>query len=177
NTLFVRVVGEERRGRDLLLVTPDHPGSQVTALVLKDNGQSLFRSLEATVSFRPAHWGNLNASYVRSSSLSDTGSFVNSIGTFEKLVITTNRYAHSRSDAPNRFLAWGDLRPPGTIFSPPAVAVPTGFPFAFVDADANVPPIPVFGLFPRFPSLDPGMHRVFGTPPFDRHSKLRLGFA
>jgi TonB-dependent receptor-like protein len=177
NTVYVRVAGEERRGRDLLLVTPDLPGSKVTTLVLKDNGQSLFRSLEATVSFRPSHWGNLNASYVRSSSLSDTASFVNSIGTFEKLVITANRYAHARSDAPNRFLAWGDLRIPGGVTFTPTVDVHTGFPFAFVDADANVAPIPDFGRFPRFASLDLGLHRDFGIATFDRQSKLRLGFA
>jgi hypothetical protein len=175
--LLVRLRGEERRGRDLLLVTPDKPGSQVTALLLSDTGRSISREFEATASFRATRWGQFSVSYTRSSALSDTNTFATSLGTFEKTVISTNRYAHSRADAPNRFIAWGEFRMPGEVLASPAIDLRTGFPFAFVDADANVTPIPDFGRFPRFASIDLGLHRDFALNPFDRAGKLRLGFS
>ena len=177
STLYVRVLGEERRGRDLLLVSPDHPGSHVTALVLSDNGQSVYRELEATARYKASGWGELSAAYIRSTSLSDTNIFTTSIGTFEKLVISSNRYAHARSDAPHRFVTWGDVRVPGGVTFTPSVDIHSGFPYAFVDADANVAPIPDFGRFPRFASIDLGLRRDFGLTTFDHQARLRLGFA
>ena len=173
--LFVRVKAEERRGRDLLVLNPDKPGRLVTALVLSDNGLSRYRELEATASFRPNKWSNLNASYLRSSSLSDLGTFNSVLGTFEKLVINTSRYALSRSDAPNRFLLWGDVRVPGGVIVSPALDVHTGFPYAFFDADNKVPNEVDFSRFPRSFSLDMGLYRDLKVMSFDRQGRLRVG--
>jgi len=173
--LFVRVKAEERRGRDLLVLNPDKPGRLVTALVLSDNGLSRYRELEATASFRPNKWSNLNASYLRSSSLGDLGTFNSVLGTFEKLVINTSRYALSRSDAPNRFLLWGDVRIPGGVIVSPALDVHTGFPYAFFDADNKVPNEVDFSRFPRSFSLDMGLYRDLKVMSFDRQGRLRVG--
>jgi hypothetical protein len=173
--LFLRVKAEERRGRNLLLLNPDKPGRSVTSLVLSDNGSSRYRELDATASYRPSRWSNLNGSYVRSSSRGDLGTFNAVMGTFEKLVISSSRYAHSRSDAPNRFLIWGDVRVPGSVMISPAVDVHTGFPYAFFDADNKVPNDVDFGRFPRTFSLDMGLYRDLKVMAFDRQGRLRLG--
>lgn len=173
--LFLRVKAEERWGRDLLLLNPDKPGRSVTALVLSDNGSSRYREIEATASFRPSKWSNLNASYVRSSSHGDQGTFNAVMGTFEKLVLSASRYALSRSDAPNRFLLWGEFRVPGRLMVSPALDVHTGFPYAFFDADNKVPAEVDFSRFPKHFSLDMGLHRDLSLTAFDRQTRLRLG--
>jgi hypothetical protein len=173
--LFLRVKAEERRGRNLLLLNPDKPGRSVTALVLSDTGSSLYREFEATASYRPSRWSNLNGSYVRSSSRGDLGTFNAVMGTFEKLVISSSRYAHSRSEAPNRFLIWGDVRVPGSVTVSPALDVHTGFPYAFFDADNKVPTEVDFSRFPRTFSLDMGLYRDLKVMAFDRQGRLRLG--
>src|SRR6266571_3515741 len=173
--LFVRVKAEERRARDTLLVNPDKGGLSVTALVLSGNGTSRYRELEATASFRPSKWSNLNASYVRSSSHGDLGTFNTVFSTFEKLFIGPNRYGLSRSDSPNRFLFWGNMRAPGDVMLMPAVDVHTGYPYAFFDADAKVPNEVDFSRFPRTFSLDMGAHRDLNLAAFDRKARLRLG--
>ncbi len=170
--LFVRVKAEERRGRNLSLLNPDKPGKSVTALVLSDNGSSRYRELEATANYRLSRWSNLNGSYVRSSSRGDLGTFAAVMGTFEKLVIGPNRYAHSRSDAPNRFLIWGDVRVPGSVMISPALDVHTGFPYAFFDADNKVPTEVDFSRFPMTFSLDMGLYRDLKVIAFDRQARL-----
>ena len=173
--LFLRVKAEERRGRDLLLLNPDKPGRSVTAFLLSNDGSSRYRELEATATFRPSRWSNLNASYVRSSSRGDLGTFNVVMGTFEKLVINSSRYALSRSDAPNRFLLWGEVRAPGGVIVSSAIDVHTGFPYAFFDADNKVPNEVDFSLFPRSFSIDLGLHRDLSFMAFDRQTRLRLG--
>jgi hypothetical protein len=174
-SFFVRVKAEERRGRNLLLLNPDHGGSAVTSLVLSNAGTSHYRELEATASYRPSKWSTLNASYVRSSSHGDLNTFNTVLGTFEKLVISPNRFGLSRSDTPNRFLMWGDVRAPGAVMVAPALDVHTGFPFAFFDADAKVPNEVDFKRFPKTFSVDMGLYRDLSLKAFDRQSRLRLG--
>ena len=173
--LFIRVKAEERRGRDLLLLNPDKGGQSVTALMLSGNGTSRYRELEATASYRPSKWSNLNASYLHSSSHGDLNTFGGVLGTFEKLVISPNRHGLSRSDTPNRFLFWGDVRAPGGVIIAPALDVHTGFPYAFFDADAKVPSEVDFSRFPRTFSVDMGLYRDLNLKAFDRKSRLRLG--
>jgi hypothetical protein len=112
---------------------------------------------------------------VRSSSHGDLNTFNTVFGTFEKLVISPNRFGLSRSDTPNRFLLWGDVRAPGAVMVAPALDVHTGFPYAFFDADAKVPTEVDFKRFPRTISLDMGLYRDVSLRAFDRQAKLRLG--
>ncbi|HJQ25724.1 MAG TPA: hypothetical protein VKA60_17525 [Blastocatellia bacterium] len=173
--LFARVKAEERRGRNLLLINPDQANEHVTALVLSDAGTSRYRELEATAIYRPDSRVDLNFSYVRSSAVGDLNSFTTVLGTFEKPFIGKNRYARSRADSPNRFVAWGELRTLGGVFVSPALDLHTGFPFGFVDADNHVPNEVDFGRFPLSVSLDLGLHREMTLKAFDRRAKLQLG--
>ena len=173
--LLVRVKAEERRGLNQLLIALDPSTPSGAALVLSDSGTSRYRELEATASFKPARWSNLNVSYIRSAGAGDLNVFVASTGTFEKLFISPNRYGRSRSDSPNRWLAWGDVRGPLGVLITPALDVHTGFPFAFVDASGTVPSETDFGRFPRTVTLDIGLFRDVSFKTLDRHATLRLG--
>ena len=173
--LILRFKGEERNGRNLMLIKPDQPSTHVTALVLSDTGMSRSREFEATAVFRPASRATANFSYIRSSSVTDVNIFASNVGTFEKLFFSSNRFARSRTEAPDRFLAWGELRAPGEIVFTPALDVHTGFPFAFVDADNKVPNEIDFGRLPRTVSLDMGVHREFAVSAFDHPARFKVG--
>ena len=173
--LFLRVKAEDRRGRDHLLIAPDDPTSRMTALILSDRGTSRYRELEATANFRLNRFTDLNATYVRSSSVGDRNTFITTMDTFEKLFIGGARYGRSPSDAPHRFLAWGNLDLPGGITLSPALDVHTGHIFGFVDGDGSTPNDAEFGRFPRAVSLDLGGYRDFKVKSFGREGRLRLG--
>lgn len=175
-TLFLRLKAEERRGRDLLLINPDKASFDMSSLVLSNGGTSRHRELETTANYRPARGTSLTFSYIRSDSVGDLNTFNSVFGTFEKLFITSNRYARSRTDSPHRFLAWGDVQAPGRLVISPAFETRTGFPFAFFDADNNVAGEADFGRFPRTLSLDLGLARDFTVDWFTRQGTLRLGF-
>src|SRR5215471_2412840 len=175
-TLFFRARAEDRRGTNLLLVNPNAPAPDITSVVVSDHGTSRYREVEGTVSFRPTTSTDVNLTYVRSSAVGDLNTFTTVLGTFEKLFLSKNQYAHSRSDATDRILAWGDIRLPGEFTVTPALDVHTGFPFGFIDADNTIPGKADFGRYPRWVSLDIGFYRDFKLSAFDRASKLRLGF-
>ena len=175
-TLFLRARAEDRRAVNLLLANPNAPAPDVTSVVLSDHGTSRYREVEGTVNFRPTASTDVNLTYVRSSAVGDLNTFTAVLGTFEKLFLSKNQYAHSRSDSTDRFLAWGNVRLPGDFMVMPALDVHTGFPFGFIDADNTIPGKADFGRYPRWVSLDLGFHRDFKLEAFDRPSKLRLGF-
>jgi hypothetical protein len=172
---FVRVKAEDRRGRSLPLINPDSATREVTALVLSDSGTSRYREIETTLVFRPGRRTNLNASYIRSSAVGDSNLFTSVMGLFEKPFIGRNRYVRARSDAPHRFVAWGDFRAPKDVIFTSALDIHTGFPFSFFDGDASVPNESDFGRLPRFLSLDLGAYKDFSVKAFDGKGKLRVG--
>jgi hypothetical protein len=174
-SLVVRVKAEERRAKDLPLINPDRSGTLVTEFVLSSSGASRHREIETTAAFKPGTWASMNVSYIRSSSVGDLNIFTSTMGTFEKLAIGRNQHASSRSDAPNRFLLWGDVRMPGKVLVMPALDVHTGFPFGFTDADNRIPGRADFGRFPRTVSLDLGVSRDVEIRAFERPARLRLG--
>lgn len=173
--MHFRVKAEEQRGRNLLLIGPDLPFGETTALVIDDNGSSSYRELETTAFIRANGSSTLNVSFIRSSSSTDLNGFGTVMGTFEKLFIASNRYARSRTDAPNRFIGWGTIEIPGKFTLMPAVDVHSGFPFAFTDADNQIASDAEFGRFPRTATVDLGLNRDFNLRTFDRQGNLRLG--
>jgi hypothetical protein len=173
--LFVRVRAEERLGENLPIVTPNPPTLAQSELVLSDRGTSRYRALETTVTFRPRRQSTVNFSYTRSDSRGDLNPLSSILGTFEKAVITPDRYALSRSDAPNRFLVWGDVEAFKGVAVSSALDVHTGFPFAFFDADRHVPNETDFGRLPHTVSLDLGLYRDFRIAVIRPQARLRLG--
>jgi hypothetical protein len=158
------------------LIAPNVSAPNSTALVLSDVGRSLYRELEATASFKPISSSTLNVSYIRSAANGDLSTFGSVLGTFEKPSIGSNRHARSRSDSPHRFVAWGELETYRGIELSSSLDVHTGFPFAFVDASNNIAPEADFGRFPRWFSIDMGVHRDFHAEKFGQSGRVRLGF-
>jgi hypothetical protein len=142
---------------------------------MSDSGTSRYRALETIVTFRPRRQSTVNFSYTRSDSRGDLNPLSSILGTFEKVVITPDRYALSRSDAPNRFLVWGDIETFMGISVSPALDVHTGFPFAFFDADRHVPNETDFGRLPDTVSFDLGLYRDFRFAALRPQARLRLG--
>ena len=174
--LFLRLKAEDRRGRDILLLTPNDPSEQMSALILSDRGSSRYREVEATASFRLNRSTDLNASYIRSSSVGDRNSFLTTYDTFEKLFVSKARYGRSPSDTPHRFLSWGNISLPGGFILSPAFEARTGHIFSFTDGDGDVPNEAEFGRLPRLISLDLGGYRDFKVRTLSREGALRLGF-
>jgi hypothetical protein len=173
--LFVRARAEERRGENLPLVQPVPPTLLQSELVLSDRGTSRYRALETTATIRLARQSALSFSYTRSDSRGDLNTLGTNLGTFEKAVITPDRYALSRSDSPNRLLVWGDIDAFKGLTVSPALDVHTGFPFAFFDADRHVPNEIDFGRLPQTVTLDLGLYRDFRLAAVERQARLRLG--
>ena len=175
NSLFLRAKVEERNGRNILVIRPNLTAPRTTAMVLSDNGKSRYRELETTAACRLRRASTLNFSYIRSTADGDQNAFSTVLGTFEKSFIGTNRHARSRSDSPNRFLAWGDVQGPLKLMLSPGLDVHTGFPFSFADASNHVAPEADFGRYPRSASLDLGLHRDFELNELGHKGKVRLG--
>ena len=173
--LFVRVRAEERRGENLPLVIPIPPTLAQSQLLLSDQGTSRYRALDTTVTFRPVRQSAVNFTYTRSDSRGDLNPFGTILGPLQKVVITPDRYALSRSDSPNRFLVWGDIDSFKGFVMSPGFDVHTGFPFAFFDADRHVPNEIDFGRLPQTVSLDLGLYRDFRVAAIEPQARLRLG--
>ncbi len=174
-SLFLRAKAEERSARNVLVIRPNLTAPRTTAMVLSDDGKSRYRELETTAAYRLGRSSTVNFSYIRSTADGDQNAFSTVLGTFEKSFIGTNRHARSRSDSPNRFLAWGEVRGPWGLMLSPGLDVHSGFPFSFTDASNHVAPEADFGRYPRSASLDFGLHRDFELSELGRNGKVRLG--
>ena len=173
--LFLRAKVEERSARNVLVIRPNLTAPRTTAILLADDGKSRYRELETTATYRLGRSSTVNFSYIRSTSDGDQNAFSTVLGTFEKSFIGTNRHARSRSDTPNRFLAWGEVQGPWRLMLSPGLDVHSGFPFSFTDASNHVAPEADFGRYPRSASLDFGLHRDFDLSELGRNGKVRLG--
>jgi hypothetical protein len=173
--LLLGIRAEERLGRSLTLLNPDHPNPFATELILSDRGTSRFREVEATANFRLRKTSSLRVSYIRSSSSGDLNTFTGLTGTFGRPVIALDRYSFSRSDSPNRLVASGQIGLPGKLELSPVLDVHTGFPYGFFDASNDVPSTPLLGRFPAFASFDIGLFRDIRVKKI-REGRVRLGF-
>jgi hypothetical protein len=172
--LLLRIRAEERLGRGLTMLNPDHQEFQATKMTLSDSGTSRFREIEATATYRLSKSASLNGSYIRSSSNGDLNPFTGLTGTFERPVINPDRYSFSRSDSPNRLLVWGEIGLPGKLELTPALDVHSGFPYGFFDASNDIASTPDLGRFPAVASLDLGLYRDIRVKKL-REGRVRLG--
>jgi hypothetical protein len=173
--LLLRIRAEERLGRSLTLLDPNSLAALATKFILSDKGTSRFREVEATATYRLRKTSSVNVAYVRSSSNGDLNTFTGLTGTFERSVINLDRYSFSRSDSPNRFLAWGEVDLPGGLQLSPVLDVHTGFPYGFFDASNDIPGTPFLGRFPAAASLDLGLFRDVGVKKL-LEGRARVGF-
>ncbi|HAF22177.1 MAG TPA: hypothetical protein DCK93_04560 [Blastocatellia bacterium] len=150
---------------DFILDSIDASGQG--ALVLSNLGRSRYRELQLLAIYDSPRIGTWNATYVWSKARGDLNSIDNFLGDFPAFVVRPNEYGPQPFDAPQRFLAYGQLRMRYDIKISPLVEIRSGFPFSFVNERLDfVGPRNRAGRFPTFLSLAMQVTKGFAIPKF-----------
>jgi hypothetical protein len=172
--LLVRVAYQQRNTLDDLVVNPEiNAGNSV--LSLASSGRDFYREFQLTGQYR-IHRQTLNASYVRSKATGDLNDFNQFFGNDPQAVIQPNSRGPLAFDAPNRFLAWGELNGPWRLMLMPVLDIHTGFPYSVVNERRDVVGPRNDERFPRFDSFDLQVLRNFGLPFHGKEHTVKLGF-
>ncbi|MBI3494342.1 MAG: TonB-dependent receptor [Acidobacteria bacterium] len=172
--LVLRVGYQQRDGHRELLVDPRSGPAGQGALLLANAGDSRYRELELTGRYHAA--GNqLVASYVRSAATGDLNNVNEFFANVENPVIRPNESSRLPSDAPNRFLVWGEFDLPRGFGVAPLVEVRDGFPLSVFDENHDfVGERNRAGRFPQFFSLDVQAWKHV-TLPWPKRLRARVG--
>ena len=148
--LLLRLGYEERSTRRDFVLEPTR-----SELLLRNNGRSRYRELQALARFRFQEGRNVFLSYVRSQARGNLNDFNTYFGNQKHAVIRPDEYGRQPFDAPHRLLFWGDFAVPFNMVLTPVVDWRSGFPFSIVNEDQNfVGPRNGGGRFPRLLTLD-----------------------
>jgi carboxypeptidase family protein/TonB-dependent receptor-like protein len=152
-----------------------------SALLLSNRGRSRYRELQLLAIYDNPRIGTWNATYVWSKAQGDLNSIDNFLGNFPAFVVRPNEYGPQPFDAPQRFLAYGQLRMRYDINISPLVEIRSGFPFSFVNERLDfVGPRNRAGRFPTFLSLALQVTKGFAIPklvPKIGGRRARIGLA
>ena len=133
--------------------------------MLSNLGRSRYRELQLLAIYDNPRIGTWNATYVWSKARGDLNSIDNFLGDFPAFVVRPNEYGPQPFDAPQRFLAYGQLRMRYDINIAPLVEIRSGFPFSFVNERLDfVGPRNQAGRFPTFLSLALQVTKGFAIP-------------
>ena len=137
------------------------------SLVLHSVGRARYQELQLIAAYNKPRVGNLTASYTWSQTRSDLNTADNFLSDTPALVVRSNEYGPSPWDAPQRFLAYGQLRAPWGLTVSPSVEIRSGFPLSVVDERLDfVGPRNRAGRFPTFVSIDTQVTKDFTIPKF-----------
>jgi hypothetical protein len=137
------------------------------ALTLSNLGRSRYRELHLLAIYDNPRVGTWNVAYVWSKARGDLNSIDNFLGDFPAFVVQPNEYGPQPFDAPQRFLAYGQLRMRYDINIAPVLEIRSGFPFSFVNERLDfVGPRNQAGRFPTFLSLAMQVTKGFAIPKF-----------
>jgi len=160
------------------VVSPVQTSPTLGMLLLSNRGAARYHELEATVSYRDPKGNQLNASYVRSSTIGDLNSLAQLYVPYEDPVIRPDAYASLEADVPNRMIAWGIFHLPSKVTFAPVIDLHTGFPWSRVNEFQNYVGTPNSNRFPTFFSFDFKVWKMFPLPhwlPWGGGFKLRWG--
>jgi len=170
----------QRSTTDDFIIEPIDESGQ-GALVLSNLGRSHYRELQVLAIYDNPRIGTWNTAYVWSKAQGDLNSIDNFLGNFPAFVVRRNEYGPQPFDAPQRFLAYGQLRMRYDINISPLVEIRSGFPFSFVNERLDfVGPRNQAGRFPTFLSLAVQATKGFAIPnvvPRIAGRRARLGVA
>ena len=153
--LLLRFGYEERHTHREAIVEPILTSVIGGALLLQNEGRSLYRELQAVARFRFQEGRNVFLSYVRSQSRGDLNDYNSYFGNLRHPVIRPNEYGTQPFDAPHRLLFWGDFGFPRKIVATPVVEWRSGFPFSVLNEQQDyVGPRNGGGRFPQLVTLD-----------------------
>jgi hypothetical protein len=172
--LLLRVAYQQRNTVDDLVLNPETIAGD-NFLSLAGSGRDFYREFQVTGQYK-IHHQTLNASYVRSKATGDLNDFNQFFGNDPQAVIQPNARGPLAFDAPNRFLAWGELNAPGKLMLMPVLDIHTGFPYSVVNQTRDFIGARNDERFPRFDSFDLQVLRNFGLRLHGKERNVKLGF-
>jgi hypothetical protein len=172
--LLLRVAYQQRNTVDNLVVNPETTAGD-SLLSLASSGRDFYRELQLTGQYQ-IHRQTLNASYVRSKATGDLNDFNQFFGNDPQAVIQSNSRGPLAFDAPNRFLAWGELNAPLKLMLMPVLDIHTGFPYSVVNESREFVGPRNDERFRRFDSLDLQVLRNFRPSFHGKERTVKLGF-
>jgi len=151
-----------------------NPIASAGILSLSNDGSDCYKEFQVTGRYR-IHRSTLNASYVRSRAYGDLNDFNQFVGNDPYAVIQPNQRGRLSFDAPNRFLAWGEIAAPWKLTFAPVVDVHTGFPYSTINQYREFVGPRNESRFPRFISTDLQVLREIRLPIKEKHARVGFG--
>ena len=170
---LVRVAYQQRHTVYHFFLNPFTSGAS-GVLALSDRGNDIYKELQVTGRYR-IHRSTLNASYVRSRAYGDLNDFNQFFGNDPYAVIQPNQRGRLSFDAPNRFVAWGEIAAPWKLTIAPVVDVHTGFPYSTINQYREFVGPRNELRFPRFVSTDLQVLREIRLPIKEKHARVGFG--
>jgi outer membrane receptor for ferrienterochelin and colicin len=173
--LVVQVGYEDRNTTHDFVVSPV-AGTGSGVLYLANQGTQSYRELQIIGRYQ-LHQHVINVSYTRSKAYGDLNDFFQFFGNTPKPVIQADGQGRLSYDAPNRLLAWGELRAPWKLMLIPVFDMHTGFPYSVQDAYRDYVGPRNSERFPRFESTDLQVLRPLSIHLGGKRLKARAGFS
>ncbi|UWZ85195.1 ATP-binding protein [Occallatibacter riparius] len=143
-------------------------------LELSNHGGDIYKELQVSGIYR-LHHSTLNASYVHSRAYGDLNDINQFFGNDPVAVIQPNQRARLSFDAPNRFLAWGEIAVPWKVTVAPVLDVHSGFAYSTVNQYREFVGPRNEDRFPEFVSTDLQVWRRVHLPIREMHARIGAG--
>ena len=170
--LLVRVAYQQRNTVHDLVLSPEATAIG-NLLSLANSGRDFYREFQITGRYQIGRQ-TLNASYVRSKAAGDLNDFNQFFGNNPQAVIREDARGPLPFDAPNRFLAWGEVTAPWKVTLMPVLDIHTGFPYSLVNEAREFVGPRNDHRFRGFNSFDLQAYRQFRLP-FTKERKVKVG--
>ena len=170
---LLRVAYQQRNTVYDFFLSPFTAGAN-GVLALSDRGNDIYKEFQLTGRYR-IHRSTLNASYVRSRAFGDLNDFNQFFGNDPQAVIQPNQRGRLNFDAPNRFLAWGEIAAPWKFTFAPVLDLHTGFPYSTTNQYREFVGPRNDSRFPRFVSTDLQVLREIRLPIKEQHARIGFG--
>jgi len=170
---LLRVAYQQRNTVQNFFLNPFSSGAN-GVLALSNRGNDIYKEFQVTGRYR-IHRSTLNASYVRSRAFGDLNDFNQFFGNDPQAVIQPNQRARLNFDAPNRFLAWGEIAGPWKLTFAPVLDLHTGFPYSTTNQYREFVGPRNEQRYPRFVSTDLQVLREIRLPIKEKHARVGFG--
>jgi hypothetical protein len=172
SNFLLRVGYQQRNTVYDFFLNPSASGA-TGVLALSGRGNDIYKELQVTGRYR-IHRSTLNASYVHSRAFGDLNDFNQFFGNDPQAVIQPNQRGRLNFDAPNRFLAWGEIAAPWKFTFSPVFDLHTGFPYSTINQYREFVGPRNDSRFPRLVSTDLQVLREIRLP--IKEQRARIGF-
>jgi hypothetical protein len=174
NNLLVRVGYQQRNTSNGFSLTPLTTGGSAL-LSLSNSGSDSYREFQVTGVYQVRRF-TLNGSYVRSRAYGDLNDFNQFFGNEPQAIIQPDARARLSFDAPNRYLAWGEIAAPWKLTVMPVLDVHTGFPYSVENQMREFVGPRNDQRYPRFASFDLQVLKQVKLPFLGENRKAKVGF-